>query len=222
MTILVNKTVRDALNIDTLERGLVYSALLLRASNTLNTPIGSGEETIYTNAVQLVTENVALDNGSIFSIIDIHGKFPYNNQVALKHGGNFLTSLKVFSNDDPNPFLLTCNPTPNNILPIPAEPPTVDTLEKYFVWCAQNLCIGLLNKNPSNIENITFKFLEEDSNGPSLDIEVIMPFDLKVFYTEDNLMNAVKQIVSNLTESEAQLFFNNVIAVNNQMSVGNT
>lgn len=223
MTVLASKAIRDGLNIDTLERGLIYSTLLLRASNTLNAPVNTEAENAFTNAVQIITDLVQVDEATILPTIEIHGKIPYDNQQALKRGGNFLEYLKVFSNADPNPFQFNCTPTVNNPLPIPVEPETVNTLERYFAWCSELLLCGLVSKNPIDTESITFSFLEEDTEGPSIEINAIIPYDLKVFLLEHNLLNASKALITSLPNQPEQSEYriDNPNRISNATRLGN-
>lgn len=206
MTPLESKALRDSYGIDTFERGFIYAALLLRASNTDPNNTKSKDKNKYYNAVRIafdfdVTTNQGTDDTSksyTIAHILVQAKIPYNSASALKHGGYFFKYLGEYGNNNPNPFALVAPPTAE-ILGTPYyliydDPNWIDTLEKYLVWCALNLICGFEADLSIEDKPVKLQILEEDALGSSVQIEADLEFSYKTFLQTNNVISAINQL----------------------------
>ena len=197
MTVLESRAVRDNNGIDTFERSLVYAALMLRASNTslASNPVdartGAEKKNIYYNAVRINAKFDAVNALGIDSTLTLSLKIPYNNQSALKQGGNFLENLGVYGNVPPDAFLLKANPSVPNLFPLPTEPLWVNSLERLAGWSATNLVGGFVSLNGKVVPPISVTFSEEDSPSPNLLINALLKLNLAVYLEKNNLIAAI-------------------------------
>jgi hypothetical protein len=211
LTILANRSDRLALGIDSFERGLIYSALLLRFANT------SGDKSNpYYNAVR-ISQN-PLNGGTLAwnPIILIEAKLPYSSS-ALNAGVDLIGNLLTFGNLDPNPFSASCQASLSPV-PIPVDPEHVNTLERYFFWCAVNLQCGFLSTNPMDLSVISIQFFEEDPREPSVVIKANLPYNHKKWICNSNLVEAVK---NSIFASCTQAYVAVDSVIDNNFMVGN-
>ena len=207
MTILEPKAVRDSRNIDTFERGFVYAALALRASNTSPSNTPAGRDNKYFSAVQIIANLENTTEQGIEPSLTIRAKLPYDSQRALLKGGNFVESIGEYKNTNPG-LSIKCKPSKPNYFNILTEPAWVNTLERYLVWCAHNLIEGHALLKTTAIP-IASSFLEEDSLEPSLVIEATLKFDLFTYLNENNLISGIKSQIYSATEIGPEIFTSN-------------
>lgn len=215
MTPLESKIIRDTIGIDTYERGFVYAALLLRASNTHPENVLPKAQNPYYNSVR-----IALSNANTERLINIQARLPYQSNPALRGGGNFIENILNFDNKDPNPFLFKLLPSKDKKLNINHEPSWVDTLEKYLAWCASNLILGFLNLTSGNQQG-TILFYEEDT-PTVLQINVVLPIDYKDYIRTNNLLYAVKSIITTLVSTDEPPDNSNVVVLSNDFILDNS
>lgn len=216
MTILESKTIRDSYGIDTFERGAVYSALLLRASNTHPSNSRPKQNNPYYNAIRIA---LAPNN----NLLVIQAKFPYSSNVALREGGSFIENLGVFNNANPNPFLTEIEPSNPRKLLITSSPFWVDTLERYFAWTASNLLFGFLSLT-SGQQQATIQFLEEDPLEPSIVINLSLPIVYRNFLKTNSLIYAVTSTIDTTFSNDSnnlRFDFSNQSNLDNNSLIGN-
>jgi hypothetical protein len=194
MTQLVSKLVRDGLNINTYEKGILYSALLLRKSNTHPDNELSPNDNLGYKGVRLVTTFRTDRDNNYLGTVSVQATIPYNSQEALTSGGDFFRTILPFGNENPNPLELTSVPDFNDGLPIDSEPGYVDDLEKYFVWCSQTLLSRFLSSS-AGVPPITILFYEEVLPRPVLVINADLPLIPFFYYSRGNLLDAVSGII---------------------------
>lgn len=194
MTLLEPKTERDARGIDTLERALVYTALILRAGNThlSNTSTVGGKINKYRNAVRIAANFANVAATKVEPLLSLFFKFPYDSAEALKQGGKFAEHVKSFTNE-PVEILLQVEPTSGEALSLPSEPQWVNSLERYATWIASCLIVGHISLNPAKLPPVTIAFFEEDSDEPSITINATLKLDYNAFLLTNNLVAAVVQ-----------------------------
>ena len=215
MTILDSKTNRDLYGIDTFERGFVYSALLLRASNTHPQNTRSRNENPYYNAVRITVAG----SGSS-ALVVIQARIPYISNSVLRSGGNFLKNLGSYQNQNPNPFLFRASPSNPKKLDIPIEPQWVDSLEKYLAWCGTNLIYGFLQLESGNQQG-SIQFLEEDIE-PTFQINLSLPINYLTYIETSNLFNSVRSVIPfTYSDDELDFTFSNNSIVDNTFLVVN-
>ncbi len=194
MTTLPPIADRIALNVDTHERALVYSALLLRKANLTLT------DTKYKNAVRVTTSEAQNTDLSINARVIIEGKIPYNSQSALGYGGNFIENLTSFSPVNPS-FLLT-EPLTSNGTDLGDDPEFVINLEKYFAFHALQWQKAIINDGLVGIFNYCkVQFFEEDSIEPSVKISLSIPYNYSEYCVNRNLLKSVNNIAVPITYS---------------------
>lgn len=203
MTRLEDKTKRDNYGIDTFERGFIYAALLLRASNTDPNNSRLPNKNPYYNAVRLafnfeVNTDQEKDESSksyTTAAVLVQAKLPYNSILALKHGGYFLNYLGEYGNNDPNPFAINAPETDALYYTMYNEPEWVNTLEKYLAWCATNLVCGFEAQIDLEKKPVKIQILEEGVGGASIQIDAELEFDYHKFLQTNNLFYAIKQLI---------------------------
>lgn len=196
MTVLASKVDRDALGIDTFERGFVYAALLLRAANT-NPGATSGNQT----SVRIALDLDNIGQTGVEPLINIQATIPYTSYIALRSGANFFETLSKYSDADPNPFTISSPPTASNVFPIQNEPAWVNTLERYLAWVANNLLCGFITLNPQVQSPVSLQVLEEITK-PSLQINASLGFDIFTYLDTNNIIAALHRVIENGTTPE--------------------
>jgi hypothetical protein len=185
---------RNALNIDTHERALVYSALLLRKANTTLT------DTKYKNAVRVTTSETQNTDLSITAKVIIEAKIPYNSQSALGYGGNFIENLISFSPVNPS-FLLT-EPLTSNNTNLGDDPEFVINLEKYFAFHALQWQKAIINDHTLKVfDYCKVQFFEEDTTEPSVKLSVSIPYNYSDYVVNRNLLQSINNIAVPITYS---------------------
>ena len=122
MTVLLSKTDRVYLGIDTIERSIVYALLALRQVNA----DGANKE-----AVQVtLSANAATD--SITATLSGQAKLFYNSPTALTGGFNLLEAITPYGAETPDLFQ-DFDPSVGLEEEIPEEPATVETLEQFLL-----------------------------------------------------------------------------------------
>lgn len=192
MTVLLSKQTRENLKIDTLERGIILSILLLRsAANSGNVP------GLYLNSVKVST-NIRQTGESYQASFIGSAKIPYQSNPALLGGMDILENLKPLSTLTVTPNFLELKPTPN-APSLPAEPDRVNTLEKYLLWAAQILAASILPV----VDRVKIAFFEEDPKEPSLLIDVNLPIDWSAYLLSNNLLAASKPLATRYLDPDA-------------------
>lgn len=192
MTILESKSKRDALNIDTFERAILYSTILLRKSNITNFPPNNQ----YYNAVGVAFSKASRTSGTI----NIRAKLAYNNQIALLKGENFLESIEPYSQVDPGSLLISPKLAPSNLYALPTEPADINNLEKYLLWLCYLFTTSLHSSN-INLDPVNFTFTEGTPTvsadgsivaaNSSLDVAVVLEYNPILYAEHKNLLAAV-------------------------------
>lgn len=185
MTILIDKATREILNIDTLERGIIMSLLLLR-----NAANAEGKDGAYFNSVRIST-SVRQSGETYQANLNATAKIPYHSNLALLSGMNLIRNLKPLTTLTVTPSFRPLSPTPNAPL-LPLEPAYVNNLERYLVWASKILAASLL---PA-IDRVKMSFFEEDPKEPSVSLEYSLPIDWKIYLLTNNLLEASKVTVS--------------------------
>lgn len=207
---LLLKTERDLLGIDTFERGIVFSTLLIRKGLRL--------AELPTNQV-VIYQNFGQSNQGKTTNLSVEIKLPYDSQLFLGLGGDFLSSILPFGQGNVPYTGDAIEPTINNQARIPEEPINVNSLEKYLAWSITEWIKFNKLKGEKNWDSYGyFSFLEE-ANPPVLSAKVILPLDYEVFIDSKNLIKAVMSsldfsVGSNSSVVGNQLFGNSFLVGN--------
>lgn len=197
MTPLASKATRDSQGIDTYERGLLYASLLLVASNTHpNNPTTNQ----YSQAVTLTFKRGSMEYtegeeetivNQINPLINIKAYLPYDKQACFRTGGNYFEYVQSFNNIDPNPLLISIQPTnKGQDNKIATEPSWVNSLEKYFLWTAMNID-SQSYYDPGYIRRAEITIADNSSGNPFIQVDATLPNEYHVFLRQRNLLSAV-------------------------------
>ncbi len=186
------KSERDLIGIDTFERGIVWSFLVMYFNAT------DTQKQIDTNIVNGILYNVSESNDGNADL-NISVNLPYNNRLASELGGNILESLlhiSVFSFDN---ILINCPASDPAFVPIDIEPVYVNTYEKYFTWTLQTVKSRLLDNDDNNANRISIRFFNDAPNFPSLRLQARIPIDYGKYLNTNNLVCSVKKLIDTTT-----------------------
>jgi hypothetical protein len=128
MTVLPVRSERNRINIDTVERGLVWSLSLLKKTIS-NSPDYSQWIKIGINLFQSFSTGTAPE-------VFIEIKLPIDKPIFLLNGSEIKSSIIPFTNQSISE-LISYKPSINPI--IQNEPAWVETLEDYCYWCASEI-----------------------------------------------------------------------------------
>jgi hypothetical protein len=212
---LPSKTERDLIGIDTFERAIVFSALLLR-KGLRQAELPTNQITIYQNLINFNQEKIVN--------LALEIKLPYNTLEFLSMGGNFLNSILPFSSATIPYIGEAVTPTLNNRGRIPDDPPEVDTLEKYLAWSLTEW-VKFTKTEESKKNNWDsygyFSFLEEAST-PVLSAKLNLSFDYSKYIETKNLIASVIRTVSfrSQNQNNSSLIGNNNL-IGNNLLIGN-
>lgn len=183
--LLPDLATRNAIGIDTFERAVAWSALLLRSAYFAST------DRAVQDAIQigLTMNNTA--NGFVSNIV-IRAVLTVNNE-ALADGGDILNNLEERMEGSVNYTGFNLQPSASG-LPITVEPASVTTLEQYFYWASQQLLADDLTKFRSFTIAPTFRGL---NNPFTIDNVVNIPFDYAHYLTSNNLIESITLTTEN-------------------------
>jgi hypothetical protein len=185
MTSFIAKSIREELKIDTIERSIVFSLLLLRAAAS-----EGGKTEKYYNAVRLST-NVRATGDTYQANLNATAKIPYSSPLALASGMNLIKNLKTISDSTITPSVGEIAPT-IDAPELPEEPSSINTLEKYLLWSSQILAASILPV----IDRVKISFLEEDPIEPSVLIDYTIPIDWSRYLLTNNIIEATKLLAT--------------------------
>lgn len=198
MVLLPAKSVRDSLGIDSIERGIVWAILWLRTAN--NHP-SVAANFVYRNAIR-----IAFTVNAISPRITSEIRLRYDSPISLRSAADFITNIKPFSAINPGDFLKTSSATPDLAEVMPADPPFVDTAEKYLGW----LCFTLAASTFPSVDYVKISPLEEASE-PTLSINLSLPFNYQRWLVTGNLIVSVNKLINYYIDSVEEIPATNVI-----------
>lgn len=170
MTVLIDKSQRDSLGIDSFERAIVWSGcLLLSAKNqSVNT---------YDKNFQ-----ISLDEETDEIVMQIN--LPLDMAIYWASMSNYFLAIKTISETTAtySGDTLTANGT------LESEPSTIDNLEKYFAWSCEKLKEYYLTNNLDKKDNISINVNPKTS---TLDISIVLTYIASEYTASNNLLKAV-------------------------------
>lgn len=133
MTILSSQLERAALGINSFERAIIYSALLLRIA------CNKSADTVIKDYFQIKLGNNFIQdkNTNLYNCegtVTIKGTIKYDNS-AIQAGGNIGPFIIPLTTDNIQYTGSAMPPSNNIIATIKPDPSWVTTLEQYFFWC---------------------------------------------------------------------------------------
>lgn len=225
MTKLASKSERDSLNIDTFERAIVYSGLLLyKTLKDPNNPIPE-DNNPFSDFV-----SYSMPNGNSKEItFTINVTLPIDRIEATELGGNFIETIGVYGTTDPNPIEIQCSKSSSDFISIKEEPDYIDTLEKYFAWLCHVVKSQLIKNESDEASRITTQFFV-DNETPQLRIRVQNKINYENYLFNNNLLCSVKPLLENDftlpdygddESSESSSILNNDATMNNEFIMDN-
>ncbi len=192
MTFLETKADRDFINIDSFERAIVYSLLLLyKAIKDPNNPVPANENP-YINAISFNLPDREATTTNLNATVNL----PFNRIEAAELGGNYLESLGTFGSTNPAPLEINCSPSTSEFVELISEPDYINTLEKYFAWLCHIVKGDLLLTNLQNSNVIQTQFLNENPDFPKLRIQLRLPINFRNYLRTNSLICSVEALLT--------------------------
>lgn len=175
------KSTRDLIGIDSYERAIVYSSLLLRSGYLNN---GGKNEAGQFN---LSLED-DLNNDPEFGNIAIQSSLFYNNLVAIDQGGDVYNNIEALAG---SPVYSGSNLFASQFTtaPITPDPIPTPTLEQYLYFSLQQLLLADF-ANLSDLIEIRPSFAG-NTNITNLQVKASIRYHRETFLVYNNLIQAV-------------------------------
>jgi len=224
MTVLESKGERDARGIDSFERAIVYSVLLLyKTVKDPNNPINFDNNPFFDS----VSFNLPNTN-TIEANLAAEVVLPIDRIEAVSLGGNYLESIGVYGTTDPNPLDIDCPASTPDFMAIVQEPPEVDTLERYLAWAVNTTKANLVNGNDT-ANNLSTVFFNDNPTFPRVRIQVKLPVNYRSYLRKNNLLCSLQPLLTSpvepfpipIEESEESSLMSNETLMNNNLLMGN-
>lgn len=190
MVLLISKANIEALNIDTVERAIVFGALCLEIGeqNNLNSPVTSIEISPFISRK---------DN-----YIAISFSCPLNDNYEKKGGGKFLDNLAIQHDQDVTATVLEfidfdVPETSNSSLELPDYPDSFVSFEQYLIWYFFIYWASLETKFSKNISFDLSTVVDEDTGKKTytLSLDLNLCIDLDTWLLGGNYIESVKHIL---------------------------
>ena len=190
MVALLTKTELQALNIDTVEKALVFSALVLRSALV-------GDDNANTSNLAVSINVSALDDTQ--GNLNLEVNIPYSAYQLNTKGGQLLDSILEYSSNASNlenDLNLESIPTTSGLIIPDYDEIAITSFEKYLVYYAQILWASLENKQDSTI---SFTFLSNQEE-PQLLISINLPLNLNQWLLGGNYLDALFTVVTSYVD----------------------
>lgn len=188
MVKLPSKTERDNFNIDTWERAILYSGMLLyQGVRDENSDLG------FRDAVTITVPN---NNTTDFDVT-ISVALRLDRSFSLELGGNVTESVLKYNFSEPE-VLPDCNASDSSsFIPLPQSEPSFITgsTERYFTWLCHRVKANLI-ANDGEVERISTQFFLDNPDYPQLRIRVRLPVFNLCYLRFDSLLCCLKPIVT--------------------------
>ena len=196
MVSLLSKSDIQALNIDTVERAIVFSSTVLRASL-----VGTDNKNNKATDIR-ISQNIGKDGNFIL----LESSIPYDSFSFNKFGGNLLRFINELSNAtvaiDSIDYRLSISSPSTPVIP-DYDDSYIDSFERYLVYYAFILQATLGVRN----EYVDIKTLDENTTGAILKLKFKFPFNYSKWLLGNNYVGTVERIVTdNYNETRNDLF----------------
>ena len=193
MTTLQAKSIRDSINIDSFERGLVYGAFLLRSA--YNDPANDRSIRDYFQ-IRQTSQNQRQDNGSYLyrGFVTVLATLQYDNQAFLS-GGDLLSALLEPVTSSPLYSGANLDNSSNIIAGIIDDDSRVVTLEDYFLFSVMEYQRNLTRPTPSDVNLLNYVSINPSYAGSNdlstVRLTAVVEYDYDNWLISKNLINAV-------------------------------
>lgn len=218
MVNLISQTKLDRLNIDTVERAIVLSALALRTAI-----VGSNNTNTTNNKVKITTEEKGINEVRLK--LDI--LLPFDAYRFTQLGGIMLYAITAFNVpvvNLENSLYLDVTPSVEVSPVIPDYPSSLKTFESYLYYYA-SILYGSLETNRNQVVRITPK--SENFDGSEVRLQIYLPLDAKKWSLGNNLVESVARVTDsyldtsefNLSVSSLSILTQSTLLTNNALLV---
>ena len=192
MTVLESYSDRQNIGIDSFERALLYSAILLNKANIdPNNFVPASSNPNFT-AVEL---NTNISEGTTSQIT---GKvnLTYANFIVLEDGINHFDNIDVFGFTNPNPLNILCPESDARFMELIPEPNDITTIERYFYWLVTKIKNTLVKFQPDVSQLIKIKFNPrfKDTVGRVV-VEFALPISTTKYLSNYNVLCSVEPLL---------------------------
>ncbi len=204
MVNLITKAAKQALNIDSVERAIVFGALALRAAIVGNTEFDADEDR------DVLIDIVANRDNTTSLAID--ALLPFDNYNFYAQGGSIIENIQTLPNallNLPDEFDFTTEPSTESNPKIPDyDRVIINTFERYLFYYASILWASLENKRN---KIVNFRFNPEGT----IKLDLAIPFNINKWLLGDNYINSVLRVVDSyqLLDETTQETDNNIIGL---------
>ncbi len=186
MVALLSKTTIQSLNVDTVEKALVFGALVLRAAL-----VGSDNS----NAADLaVTINVSATSETEGNLnLEIY--LPYTAYGFNTNGGQLLDAIEEYTSNASNleaDLNLASTPTSSGLIIPDYDESAIITFEQYLVYYSQILWASVANKRSNTI---SINFLG-NQDQPQVWLSVNLPLNLDLWLMGSNYLDSISTVVT--------------------------
>lgn len=211
MVDLLSKPQRDAIGIDSYERGIVWAFLGLRRAYL------NSDDVSLRDIFQL-SFNVTLRRDVLTQTISLRGKLFYSRN-SLNLGLNILSTIEeqVIA-DAPNYLGLPILQSDTVIAPITDEP-NLFSLEQYLYYACQQLLLSDVTDQLDEVKILPV--LRGTTELPSIDIQVVIPFNYEYWLQTNNLIESIGKGIDNSTPNGIIGLLSNDSQLTNDSQLGN-
>lgn len=188
MVDLIPKTEIEALNIDSVERAIVFAALALKAAI-----VGADNSN---NKSRDVTLNVRINRDNT-SDLDINVLLAFDAYGFYTAGGNLIDNLFEFDVITSNLSSQLSYTVEASIPSLPAIPDydenVINSFEKYLLYYAFILLASLEDKNT---KIVTISFLQGLPEDAKIKLNFLVPLNVDKWLLGDNYLNSLLRVVT--------------------------
>ena len=212
MVILIDKIVRDTIGIDSVERAICWSALLLRKAYLQE------DNNSLKDSFQIAPQ-IKLIQGNLTSIITIIASI-YFDENSLLEGGNILENIIEKSTNTVSYNGENLLPSDDIFLPISDDILQVNTLEKYFYWNCQLFLEDNILENYNKVQILpVFKGSNTENK---INISIVLNYNFKHYLNTNNLVQSIGIIQNTASQNIPISLVGNSELFGNDFLVGNS
>lgn len=220
MTGLISASARNVLKWDSIERCIIASALVLRATNkrallAISDGVPETEVTQLTpklleSAVSIAYRPVARGE-QVAALVIIEAKLYYDQLPALLSGMNLKDNLIPYSVLFPSDFVVSA-PSLVAIPLLPEFPSQIETLEQFFLHC-----VNLLGEYTYPDIKYFGSQLFDGAEEPYLSVSINLPLDYQTYCRTQNFIESSVRVITstNAIPSTETRITNSFLVTNN-------
>ena len=216
MVTLITKSQINSLNIDTIERALVFASLALRLAIAV-----TGDKSDLISKVRITTTRSGRTNTNLRLDVTL----PFDAQTFTKKGGLILPSIVTLPIETINltnqlNFTVDESDSIEPIIP-DYDTATINTFEKYFIYYALILSASLIG-NRNDVVEITPR--ADGFDGAEIRVKITLPLNASKWLSGKNFIDSVERVTDTY---QAEFTFedkNNLISIldNNALLTNST